>query len=412
MLRALDVFGFHKATRTVIESFPRRQGPDGYFRSQNGEWDSNGQAIWTVWQHANLTNDRRLVEELLEPLSKGVGWIQRKRLTGPEHRGTPWEGLMPKGLSAEHLGLADHYFWDNWWSTAGMAAYLRLAAMAGNQQAIPPVTEHLREYREAICRAVVSVCQQKGIEEIPAGPERGIDYGMIGTCVAWYPLQEISDDDPRMYSTLDTLGRRFMKDGLFFQQFIHSGMNAYLTLHLAHAWLHAGERRKFWHLFQSVLRRASPTMNYPEAIHPRTGGGVMGDGHHGWAAAEILLAIRDAFAREIWDHNANGPHIVLFGGIPEEWWRGTGEFSFTHAPIPGGTLAVTCSCSRRAVQINFSLQMQVSATPPAGITFDLPFHSASVKLQRTRNGSVTRERARTTITLPPEATSAVITCLR
>ena len=412
MLRALDVFGFHAATRPVIESFPHRQERDGYFRSQKGEWDSNGQALWTVWQHANLTNDRRLVLELYESLSKGVGWIQRKRLTGPDHRGTPWEGLMPKGLSAEHLGLADHYFWDNWWSTAGMAAFLRLGAMIENQQAVASVKNHLREYRAALSRAVDRVCEQKRIEEIPAGPERGIDYGMIGTCVAWYPLQEISGDDPRMYATLDTLERRFTRDGLFFQQFIHSGMNAYLTLHLAHAWLHAGERRKFWKLFQCVLRRASPTMNYPEAIHPLTGGGVMGDGHHGWAAAEVLLAIRDAFVREMWVPDAVMPHLVLLGGIPKEWCRDTGEFSFSHAPVPGGTMAVSCSCARRAVRINFSLQARTRTPSLTGVTFDLPFHVESVKVQGARNSVVKHERHRTKVTLPPEITSAVITCLR
>ena len=39
---------------------------------------------------------------------------------------------------------------------------------------------------------------------------------------------------------------------------------------------------------RQVLDYASPTLNFPEAIHPLTGGGVIGDGHHGWAAAETV----------------------------------------------------------------------------------------------------------------------------
>jgi hypothetical protein len=30
-----------------------------------------------------------------------------------------------------------------------------------------------------------------------------------------------------------------------------------------------------------VVEYASPTLNYPEAIHPLTVGGVIGDWHHG-----------------------------------------------------------------------------------------------------------------------------------
>jgi hypothetical protein len=58
MLRALDAYGFHSQARAVIGSFPSLQERTGYFRSQQGEWDSNGEAIWTVWQHAVLAGGR------------------------------------------------------------------------------------------------------------------------------------------------------------------------------------------------------------------------------------------------------------------------------------------------------------------------------------------------------------------
>ena len=75
-------------------------------------------------------------------------------------------------------------------------------------------------------------------------------------------------------------------------------MNAYLTLHVAHAYLYSGNREKYWEILVAVISNSTATFTFPEAIHPITGGGVMGDGHHGWAAAEIVLAIRDAFVYE------------------------------------------------------------------------------------------------------------------
>ena len=61
MIWALDNFGFHSFTKKIIQSYPKYQTKDGYFRSQKGEWDSNGQAIWTVFQHYNITKDSSMI---------------------------------------------------------------------------------------------------------------------------------------------------------------------------------------------------------------------------------------------------------------------------------------------------------------------------------------------------------------
>jgi hypothetical protein len=50
-------------------------------------------------------------------------------------------------------------------------------------------------------------------------------------------------------------------------------------------------------LMRRVADLASPTGQWPEAIHPRTLGGCMGDGQHGWAAGEWIMMIRNCFVR-------------------------------------------------------------------------------------------------------------------
>ena len=42
------VLGGVERTRRVLRHFAPRQRRDGYFLSQEGEWDSNGEAIWTT----------------------------------------------------------------------------------------------------------------------------------------------------------------------------------------------------------------------------------------------------------------------------------------------------------------------------------------------------------------------------
>ncbi len=355
MLRALDAYGFHGRTRPVIERFPSYMERDGYYRSQQGEWDSNGQALWTVWQHTVLSHNTAVARELFEALSKGLDWIRAKRLTGEHSRGTPHEGLLPAGLSAEHLGLADYYFWDNWWALAGVRAYARLCHTLGEGKRGQDALILLEEYGGAVERAVTATMGGSAAAPIPAGPGRTVDCGMIGTCAAWYPLQELPPENARMHVTLEKLSGDFLIDGLFYQDFIHSGLNAYLTLQLAQAWLHGGHRAEFWRLFSTVAQHASPTLNYPEAIHPGTGGGAMGDGHHGWAAAEVCLAIRNALVREVWTPGVERPEIILLSGIPREWTEQ--GFRITGAPVPGGTISID---SRRQVDV---LTLTIAAVP-------------------------------------------------
>ena len=93
---------------------------------------------------------------------------------------------------------------------------------------------------------------------------------------------------------------------------IHSGINAYLTLDLAQTLLRAGDAR-FMGLIRRVAELASPTGQWPEAIHPQTLGGCMGDGQHGWAAAEWVMMIRNCFVREELDC------VIIGSGILPEW---------------------------------------------------------------------------------------------
>ena len=152
-----------------------------------------------------------------------------------------------------------------------------------------------------------------------------MDAGAIGSMVADYPLQLYPQVAPRIMATLDWLLDHCFHGGGFFQEMIHSGINAYLTLDLAQTLLRAGDPR-FIGLIRHVADLASPTGQWPEAIHPATRGGCMGDGQHGWAAAEWLMMIRNCFVRE------EDNHLVIGSGILPEWLGGTVSFGPTLTP--------------------------------------------------------------------------------
>ena len=409
MLRTLDAFGFHSHAGAVIRAFPSMQEHSGYFRSQQGEWDSNGQALWTAWQHAALSGDTSFIPEISDALGKGAGWISRKRWEDT----TPGagRGLMPPGLSAEHLGLADRYFWDNWWSVAGLESYARICALQGMGSEEEKTRREIESYREEIENAVTEVRKLKGIDEIPAGPSRGVDCGMIGSCAPWYPLQEYFPSDGRMFRTLETLTARHMVDGLFFQEFIHSGKNPYLTLQIAQAWLYAGKRERFWGMITDVLRHASPTLNYPEAIHPLTGGGTMGDGHHGWAAAELAFALRSALVLEIQTPAQPVPQLVLLGGAPAEWFLPGQRLAIHRAPVTGGVISLESGIREETlcVEIEFNKRGRSS---PGEWQLRLPGDCSHIRVNGGAAHSVAVAGGETTVTLLPAAGRTLVTIER
>ena len=98
----------------------------------------------------------------------------------------------------------------------------------------------------------------------------------------------------------------------------------------------------------------------------------MGDGHHGWAAAEVLLAARDAFVYERW-HASGVPHTLeLLAGIPPEWFVAPKESRIVNAPIPEGFLNIAVTPGERTFFVEL-LYRKGGVMPPGGWKLRIPF---------------------------------------
>jgi hypothetical protein len=330
IIHALLCAGLTDRAERALARFPARQTALGYFRSQEGEWDANGEVLWILQRFFELTG-RPPAAEWLGPIRRGARWIMRKRLSNDLD--APHAGLLPAGFSAEHLGPNDYYYWDDFWGVAGLRA-----AAAMLEKADPA---HSREFAQAADDFAVAVesslanCEARlGRPAMPASPYRRLDAGAIGSLACGYPVQLYAANDPRLLDCVEFLLERCFVKGAFYQDMIHSGLNAYLTLHVAQVLLRAGDPR-YLELMDAVAALASPTGQWPEAIHPLTGGGCMGDGHHVWAAAEWLLMIRNCFVRE------EGDQLVLCAGVPARWLDQETPIRFGPAPTRFGPVTVS-----------------------------------------------------------------------
>jgi hypothetical protein len=191
--------------------------------------------------------------------------------------------------------------------------------------------------------AIAASAARAGERVITAGPTRGVDAGMIGGLAACYPLGLLPADNPWIAGTADALRRRFTVGPAFYQGIAHTGLGTYLTLQLAFVELLAGDARAFDRL-QWLLDVATPTWTWPEAVHPALHGGCMGDGHHGWAAAELLNFVRLALVRETGPGGHRAPRsggapggLALLPVLPTAW-RGQ-PLAVEDAPTHHGRLS-------------------------------------------------------------------------
>ncbi|MEW5804822.1 MAG: hypothetical protein AB1847_22265 [bacterium] len=330
ILQAMLSAGMQERAMRAVKRFPSRQTGAGFFRSQAGEWDSNGEALWIM---------HRLLESTgvppkaawVQSIIKGARWIKQKRLADGNR--SLQAGLLPAGFSAEHLGPNDYYYWDDFWSVAGLRAAASMIRSIGKSKAANDFDREADALMQAIERSLERSLSIRGHRGIPASPYRRMDAGAIGSIVVSYPLRLWPPDDERVLQTADYLINTCFVDGAFFQDMIHSGLNSYLTLHLAQVLLRAGDSR-FYDLVKTIADLASPTGQWPEASHPLTLGGCMGDGQHVWAAAEWIMMMRNMFVRE------EGERLILASGIAREWLDQEQALEFGPTLTPWGGISL------------------------------------------------------------------------
>ena len=328
---AHDLWGLHGAVAAKERAWLKTQTWAGDFRSHSGEWDGSGETLFTWSTHVLMTGAGGFLDRNWRRLGRCARWIAQTRR---RERNIATRGLLPAGLSAEHFGPNDHYLWDNFWSLAGLERFRLILARwpeapAGARRLAAWLAIEADAYRADLDSHITRLTQREaGL--LPSSPYRHPDAACIGTLAALSPLDLEGGIPGWAQANADHLMEHWAQDGFFFQPIIHTGGNAYLTVQLARALQCLGDPR-WLELLAGIRAHATPTFTWPEASHPRTGGGCMGDGDHGWACAEVLALIRLALVRE------QGGQILLLPNTPGAWWAG-GPLGLTEAPTTAGRL--------------------------------------------------------------------------
>ncbi len=327
---AFDHLGLFEKVKPKLKLYPKKQLWNGFFRSHTGEWDSNGEAIYSLVSHARKANDKVFLAEVYPAIKKGVAWIEKKRHE-EKSQGTSHEGLLPAGFSAEHFGPNDHYFWDNFWSLEGIRLAIFAAKTLGKKEDVSKFEKIFEAYQKDVERSMAEVTAKAADGVLPSSPYRRADTAAIGGLVALSPLRLYDEKASWAKATVDYLWEHNLHSGLFFQRIVHTGLNPYLTVQLAKALVVLEDERAL-SLLKRLTELASPTGCWPEAIHPHLVGGCMGDGDHGWAAAEYINLLREMLVRE------TETEVILAPGVFLEWLLSKKPIAIHQAPTDHGVL--------------------------------------------------------------------------
>jgi hypothetical protein len=180
----------------------------------------------------------------------------------------------------------------------------------------------------------------------------------------------MSPDEEIMANTLAELVEKcFYRDSLY-HAVMHCGLNAYLSLHLAQCRLRSRDPYALT-VFESLMSMASPTMTFPEAINPLTGGGAFGDGHHGWAVADILHFTRNVMLVE------EGERLRLLPLPKKEWFAPGNRISVENAPTLFGEVSYSVECREEAVEFAIDAGWRVK---PSALELSVPLPVIEVEI--------------------------------
>jgi len=131
-------------------------------------------------EHYKLTRNPTFLREVYPGLARGAGWIERKRKE-TMRIASPHFGLLPAGISAEHLGPSDFYYWDNFWGVAGVRRAALAAQVLGHETDARRFNGYAQDYWTEIERSLQASEKFAGTTCLLASPYRRFDSGAIGS---------------------------------------------------------------------------------------------------------------------------------------------------------------------------------------------------------------------------------------
>ena len=307
MAKAFLDAGYVTEARSIIENMVKCVLEDGYVGAVNCkpepfEADSPGQLLWIIGEYLDHTKDTSMIAKLYPLLTKVASYIVK---LFDEGASTGW--LHPPSISAEDLGLKDHYYWDVYWSIAGLWSMVKIAEVLGERTDTEEYINLASMYEEMLFKDLAAKTAHADFFH-PTSPNRLIlDSGIGRSLVAIWPLRLLPEDSLLAKELVDNAWK-YVYNGGFVHKIIWRAYGSYITMHLAEASLMLGYRDRLQELHKWLIRSSEPLGHWCEAHSVKTLKGIVGDYPHGWASADYIMLARNMIVHE--NYNSSILHVL------------------------------------------------------------------------------------------------------
>ena len=364
LVAALDVAGYPREAEKSLRLFwqanlhgtPAAMGQQasGAWQCPLTEWDGQGQALWALVHHFELTRDQSWLRQVYPSIRRGAQWIKNvteQTQIRTEHGDKPiFFGLLPEG-DGEAIGMG-YIYYHNFWAVLGLRQALAAAQALGEVADAKWIQEAYGQFCANLLASVKLAYAGIGNHQFIPGSAFDPRLDIWGAMAALYPARFLAPHDEMMTRTLERMAGHAKEDEYVFQD--RDKIWTYITADWAMCYLLRDELPMFYRLFNGYVAHASPTNAWIEEIYPDTRVGT-GDMPHGWAAGQYIHLLRNSLLFEY------EKILELCWGVQPEWLKDGAKVSVKSAPTRFGK--VDFEMQRRGAELALDYHFSRTVNP-------------------------------------------------
>jgi hypothetical protein len=358
---ALEAAGYLDEARPSALDFVKYQKANGQFESQGGELDGNGQALWTLVRHYEMTHDEAYLRQVYPAIRRSMAWLTQALQRDPSDADAAFAGVLPKSWAdGEALSKSDyHVVGYDFWNLRGTLCAVRAAEALGETADAEQWRRLADGYRAAIAR----LAKASGARDFPPSLElAGTDWGNL---TGIYPTRLFPPFDPRVSATFAEARRTFVEGTIRWCPETRQTIHPYRSTYLTNSYIIRGEYDKAVAGLYAMLLHTTSDHGFPEGVYYRTRTAWGDTVPHLWAAAQYCLLLRNMLLRE------DGCDLHLASAVPTHWLAPGETVAFEDMPTTFGRAGFRLLAERECLRVQIdapaggSLRRVVFHTPPS-----------------------------------------------
>jgi len=374
-VRMYDTSNYSAIGGEVLKLFADKQGADGNFLSQPGQYDGWGETLWTYGEHYRITHDKQFAAEVYPRIQRAVQWLIPALQQDPLH-------LMPATDVRDNEFVPGHLTGYNFLALDGLRAAELLAhdlSHPDDEKLYQEIEQHLR----AALMAQLSKVSHEHEGAIPPclDPHAGgTDWGNLLSVV---PEPQLDPWDPMVTATLRKTQANY-QEGLitYHQDGQGTYLHHYLVMKNTQTELVRGEQAQaIRELYAVLLHTSSTNAGWEYSIRPWGDRDFHGNlAPHGWFAAEYRNLLRNMMVRE------QGTTLHLLSAVSPQWIGSGKRITVDRAATYFGLVGFHLNCTSGTTA---TLDVHIDSTAPYAperVIVHMPWFLEPSTVKATANG--------------------------